>query len=176
MKTCAYCDKKFISIIPEERFCSQICREKQNKCQNPFNKKYNLLHINKLQGYSKKYRLNNLEKIRKNETLYRRRWYKNPINKLIQCYRNRLRHALKGNIKIGHTKELIECNIEFLRKHLECQFIVGMTWGNYGTWHIDHIRPCASFDLSLPEEQRKCFHYSNLQPLWAKDNSIKSNH
>jgi hypothetical protein len=51
-----------------------------------------------------------------------------------------------------------------------------MTWQNYGYygWHIDHIKPCASFDLRKPSEQRKCFHYSNLQPLWAKDNLQKS--
>jgi hypothetical protein len=50
-----------------------------------------------------------------------------------------------------------------------------MSWENYGKWHIDHIIPCSSFNLSLPEEQRNCFHYSNLQPLWAKDNIFKAN-
>jgi hypothetical protein len=48
-----------------------------------------------------------------------------------------------------------------------------MNWENQGEWHIDHILPCASFDLTKEEEQRKCFHYTNLQPLWAKDNMIK---
>ena len=49
------------------------------------------------------------------------------------------------------------------------------SWDNYGAWHIDHRRPCASFDLSDLNEQRKCFHFSNLQPLWAIDNIHKGN-
>ena len=60
------------------------------------------------------------------------------------------------------------------RKWIESRFQPGMTWENYGDWHIDHIIPCASFDLTKPEEQLKCFHYTNLQPLWAEDNCRKS--
>ena len=48
-----------------------------------------------------------------------------------------------------------------------------MSWNNYGKWHVDHIRPCIDFDLSKPEEQQKCFHYTNLQPLWAEENMRK---
>ena len=69
--------------------------------------------------------------------------------------------------------ELIGCSISDLVKHLENQFIEGMSWKNYGKWHIDHIRPCASFNLLNEDEQRACFHYSNLQPLWAIDNLKK---
>ena len=72
------------------------------------------------------------------------------------------------------TKKLLGCSIEFLKQHLESQFTDGMNWANYGKWHIDHILPCASFDKSKPEEQSKCFNYSNLQPLWALDNMCKS--
>ena len=70
---------------------------------------------------------------------------------------------------------LIGCSLEELKKHLESQFKPGMSWKNRGRngWHIDHIKPCASFDLSKSEEQHKCFHYSNLQPLWAKENLRK---
>ena len=63
---------------------------------------------------------------------------------------------------------------EAMRPWLEAQFLPGMTWDNHGEWHIDHIRPCASFDFSDPQQQKECSHYSNLQPLWAKDNLSKS--
>jgi hypothetical protein len=60
--------------------------------------------------------------------------------------------------------------MEFLEK----KFLPGMNWENYGEWHIDHIVPCSSFDLSKSEQQKICFNYSNLQPLWAADNIRKS--
>ena len=90
--------------------------------------------------------------------------------------RARVKNAIKRNSKSGSTKNLIGCDSQTLKSHLESKFTTGMTWENYGLhgWHIDHIRPCASFDLSIPEEQRKCFHYTNLQPLWAVDNLSKS--
>jgi hypothetical protein len=94
-------------------------------------------------------------------------------NKILNNLRSRLSHALKRNSKIKHTLEYIGCTLEELKNHLESRFIDGMNWDNYGKWHIDHIRPCARFDLSNPEEQHKCFHFSNLQPLWEKDNLIK---
>ena len=81
--------------------------------------------------------------------------------------------VLKGNPKLKTTMKLIGCSIEELKQYLGKQFTEGMSWQNYGKWHIDHIRPCASFDLKKLNEQKKCFHYSNLQPLWAKDNLCK---
>lgn len=71
------------------------------------------------------------------------------------------------------TMDLIGCSLEHLKIHLANQFQPGMSWSNYGQWHVDHRRPCASFDLSVAVQQKKCFHYTNLQPLWAKDNLIK---
>lgn len=75
--------------------------------------------------------------------------------------------------KKGKTIELTGCSHEALINHLESKFSEGMTWENYGKWHIDHIRPCASFDLTCAEQQRTCFNWVNLQPLWARDNIIK---
>jgi hypothetical protein len=91
--------------------------------------------------------------------------------------RNRITVAMMryGTTKSNSTEVLIGCSVPDLRQHLEVQFVDGMTWDNYGRigWHIDHIRPCASFDLTDPAQQRQCFHYSNLQPLWAADNIRK---
>lgn len=65
------------------------------------------------------------------------------------------------------------CSIEQLRKYLAARFQPGMTWNNYGKWHIDHIVPLSSVDLRDREQLLKACHYSNLQPLWAGDNSRK---
>jgi hypothetical protein len=86
----------------------------------------------------------------------------------------RLWWALRAKV-CGSTNvlKLIGCSLPELRSHLQNQFLPGMSWDNYGEWHIDHIRPCASFDLTKPEQQRECFNYRNLQPLWAVDNLKK---
>jgi hypothetical protein len=99
-----------------------------------------------------------------------------PTFRLIGNLRSRITMALKGkNVRKAHrTIALIGCSIEALRAHLEKQFTGGMTWQNYGgAWHVDHIRPCASFDMAQPEQQRACFHFSNLQPLCKKANNAK---
>lgn len=90
--------------------------------------------------------------------------------------RSRFRAALLRAMsqKYTNTFNLVGCNPEELLKHLESKFQNGMSWNNYREWVIDHIKPCISFDLTQIEEQKKCFHYTNLQPLWAKDNSKKA--
>ena len=92
--------------------------------------------------------------------------------KIRTILRTRLRHALNGETKSAHTLELLGCSIEELRSHLEKQFTKRMNWSNHAPkgWHIDHIIPCASFDLSKESEQFKCFNYKNLRPLWFTDN------
>jgi len=97
--------------------------------------------------------------------------------RLIQNIRAVTGSALKNNAKTGHTVELLGCSIRDLCSHLERQFTPGMTWDNYGRngWHIDHIIPLSYFDLSDPDQQKRAWHYTNLQPLWAIDNIIKSN-
>jgi len=137
---------------------NSICK----KCQN-----------NKLIEYRK----NNIVRIRSVKNKWRNEKRKNdPIFKLICNMRSRMYDFLLGRKirKNNLTFEIIGCSPIELKKHLENQFPDGMNWENYGKWHIDHIRPCSSFDFSIPEEQFKCFNYKNLQPLWAKDNFAKS--
>lgn len=104
-----------------------------------------------------------------------KRYHSDPEYRLIVNYRTRLNNALKHNWKSGNTITLLGCSVTELRAHLEKQFQPGMTWENYGCgWHVDHIRPCANFEnLADPDQQRKCFHFSNLQPLWALENLKK---
>ncbi len=101
----------------------------------------------------------------------------NTNHRLIQNIRRSIHRGLLGNSKTGHTIELLGCSVEYLRQHLENLFIEDMSWDNYGKygWHIDHIIPLSYFDMSDPEQQKRAWHYTNLQPLWAKDNLIKGN-
>jgi len=99
---------------------------------------------------------------------------KNDINYHIKCnLRRRIRYALKDGLKTECSLKLLGCTTQELKNHLELQFKEGMTFKNYGIWHMDHIKPCAAFDLSIPDQQRECFHFSNLQPLWSEDNLKK---
>ena len=96
--------------------------------------------------------------------------------RMVHCLRERLRAVLRGKNKSATTMALLGCTVEELRNHLEKQFVDGMTWTNRGTvWHIDHMWPVTSFDLSDAEQQRRCFHFTNLQPLFASENMSKGN-
>lgn len=104
------------------------------------------------------------------------RYWRNPQVKLRSLFRSRIRTCLTktSTPRCARSVELLGCSVDEARQHIETKFQAGMAWTNHGTaWHVDHIRPCASFDLTDPVQQRACFHYTNLQPLWAIDNLIK---
>lgn len=97
----------------------------------------------------------------------------------VQCnLRHRLKDLMKTTKKGGahHVSALIGCSTKQLAKHLESQFRKGMSWDNYGIdgWHVDHILPCATFDHNDPKQVAQCWHWTNLRPLWAKENMNKS--
>lgn len=95
---------------------------------------------------------------------------------LVARVRTRIVVALnrKRAKKATRSLYLIGCNADQLKAHIESMFLPGMEWANRSEWHIDHIIPVAAFDIRKPTEQRKAFHYTNLQPLWKRDNLVKS--
>lgn len=122
-----------------------------------------------------KYYIENTEKVKSNNKKYMYKRLKTDKNfYILSILRRRFNNAIKG-YKSKSTMQLLGCSIEYLRIYLENKFKDGMTWNNYGlhSWHIDHIIPCSKFDLCKEDEQKKCFHYTNLQPLWAKENLSK---
>jgi hypothetical protein len=108
---------------------------------------------------------------------YRRAKEEGRVYHIARKLRSRIHKALKlsGCRKQHKTVLLIGCSFEELKQHIEKQFQPGMHWDNWclNGWHIDHIRPCASFDLSCKEQQKECFHFKNMRPIWAKDNWSK---
>jgi hypothetical protein len=133
----------------------------------------------KLKIYQIEYRKRNKKKVREYYNEYVREKMNNDENfKIKKLLSNRCRNAIKRKkgIKNIETIELLGAEIEVVISYLESQFQEGMTWDNHGIdgWHIDHIKPCAAFDLTDPEQQKECFHYTNLQPLWAEENIRKS--
>jgi len=125
---------------------------------------------------NREYRCRNKDKMRRYIREWCRQKRKNDVGyRILYSLRERVRGALAGLRKSARTMELVGCSIEQLKHHLESMFVGGMSWENYGKhgWHIDHIKPCCSFDLTKEEEQRRCFHFTNLQPLWAHDNCVK---
>jgi hypothetical protein len=163
-------------------------RQKNKLRKKKADKEYREKNKTKIEESSKKYYQKNKEKIKKHLKKYyqthkkERLKYEKQKRKIdlgfrIGCYlRGRLYSAIKTTKKSKHTSELLGCSVEYLKYHLESQFQEGMSWNNWSRkgWHIDHIRPCANFDLSKESEQKKCFNYKNLQPLWAEENLRKA--
>jgi len=154
--------------------------------------KYRNAHKEEIKEYKRNYQKTNRERLSKEDKEYydknksqileQTKLYKNkkrkedPYYRLLCNMRTRMYHAINGTTKkSARTTELLGCDTATLKSHLESQFTEGMTWDNYGHcgWHIDHIKPCASFDLTDQNQQRAYFNYTNLQPLWASDNLIK---
>jgi len=166
------------------RMCRQCyCDYKNNKRKN--DPKY----YEKDMKYNEKYKssgrrkevsairyINKREQIIKQCSEYNKKKYKeDPYYKAVFLIRSRIGKVLRErNIGKQHkTYDLLGCSKKEFTKYFESKFTEGMSWENHGEWHVDHIRPCCSFNLTNEEEQKACFHYTNLQPLWAKDNLSK---
>lgn len=146
----------------------KIWREK-----NP-NKMYEYNHSEKNKERQARYRKNHREEIRKRNIEYNKRRIEKDTNaRLLWLLRSRVNGAIKKckGTKAYKTIELVGCSLDELRFHIEKQFSEEMNWENHGrVWEIDHINQVKYFDLTNPEEQKKCFHYTNLRPLnWLQN-------
>lgn len=124
----------------------------------------------------KEYRGNNKAKIREINKIYQNRKEKEDLNFLLaRRLRTRIRLAIKTGAKRGSAVDDLGCSLEFFKEHIEKQFKPGMTWENwtYSGWHLDHITPLCSFDLTDREQFLEAVNYKNLQPLWANENMAK---
>jgi len=153
-------------------------------------KKYNRKNKKRRDAYSHKYSIENKKCLVKKHLAYYLKnkakilEYNNVRRKTYSSVRIRenlsksVCRALKlvGLRKSQKTMELLGCDMMFFKKYIESRFSDGMSWDNYGIrgWHIDHIKPCAAFDLTKEVEQKKCFYYKNLQPMWWYDNLHKN--
>jgi hypothetical protein len=138
------------------------------------NKEYYDLHREEINTSAKKYAAFHRKERRER---YKKRIKYDIKYKIRNNLAKRIYSALKGTSKSRKTLDLLGCSVEEFKRYMEYKFIEGMNWENYGfgmdKWNIDHIILCARFNLLLEEEQRKCFHYTNLQPLWQLDNIKK---
>lgn len=189
-KKCSKCQevKGFVEFNKCKTTIDGFCY-KCRKCHNKDNLKHyydNIEHRKQVsQNWKEKNKENSLAKAReykkthKNEINQRRRERRkeDPEYKIEGNLRARMLTVIKESKtkKCDNTMRLIGCSPSFLIEYLESQFTDGMTWENHGYkgWHIDHIKPCCSFDLTNSAAQLECFHYTNLRPLWYEDHITK---
>ena len=188
MKICTKCKiEKELSEFVMDKTRKDNLFPQCKQCVSKYTEIYRSTHKLRVAARHEKYRNEHREEMRERTKEYRRthkaqrnefrkQKRKTDIEYKIKCnLRYRIWSAVKNNKKCESTEKLIGCSIKDLKNYLKARFVKNMTFDNYGKWHIDHIKPCDSFDLSKESEQRKCFHYSNLQPLWELDNLKKSN-
>lgn len=189
---CRRCTKQYAEDNKERIAERKKAYRKKNKAEiSSYNKKYkkeNSLAISekykewsaknkeKKSEHWKAWYCANKDKKAAYQKIYKRNRLKaDPIFRMTHNLGCGLRKAMKGTSKPKKTMELLGCSQEYLREHLSAQFTEGMTLENYGEWHIDHIQAVSLFDHNDPEQVAICWHYTNMQPMWAKDNIIKSN-
>lgn len=191
MKTCTKCNiekllKFFVKNKRQKDGYHYICKECHKLYKNKNKDKIQIKHKewisnNKIyiNNYNKQYTENNKEKKNQltkqwldNNPDYHKKWKQNKHNtdihyKIRANLRSRFYNAIILQFKIQSVINLLGCTITECKQYLEKQFQPEMTWDNHGNvWEIDHIKPCSKFDLTNIEEQQKCFHYTNLQPLF----------
>ena len=164
--------------LEKRKRTAKLWREKNKEYLKKWKKEWyekNCMNNPEYKARKKKYQKENLHKNRERERL---KYNTDPMFRMRKILRAQVTYSIKRGFNLGQkckpTLKLLDIpSIEWFWKYIQSKFKPGMTVENQGKWHIDHIIPCASFDLRCPVQQIACFHYSNLQPLWAEDNLKK---
>jgi hypothetical protein len=165
-------------FIGGKKVADKKYREKNKEKLNEYVKTWYEQNKEHRKQYLKEYREKNIDKIREVKRNYERtRKSKDPLYKLINNFRTAIYQVLKENNiqKNGHYFDILQYTPDELIFHLENQFKDGMTWDNYGEWHVDHIKAIASYNIQEigDSEFMECWSLENLQPLWGEENIRK---
>jgi len=184
-RRCSYCGHDF----PLDKFnkncgvsdgLSSSCRD----CERIITTKYrdaNREKIRKRDNAHKKVKWQEFKELHKDEIEQKKKerelvsQEKRVLAKIARSIRARIRDNIKRKSNGGRSTGLLGCDIIFFRDYIESLFELNMSWDNYGYygWHLDHVIPCVMFDMTNEEDVKKCFHYTNYQPLWRRDNQSK---
>lgn len=177
MKKCFKCGvTKQLNQLPKHRHGKDGYYSQCKPCTNSSNRKYYTNNKEKRkQQFKAYYRANQQKLVSKNskQTSFRRKT--NLECRIAANLRRRLNHIVRGKNKNGSAVKDLGCSVAELKIYIEKQFQLGMSWENYGEWHLDHIKPLSKFNLKLRKSLLIACHYSNLQPLWKSDNISKGN-
>jgi hypothetical protein len=147
---------------------ARVRRAKNPEASRAANRKWRALHPERMRAARQAWE-------QRNPGRQSTRLKTDPSFRIARNLRNRLYCALKGLARSASTLRLLGMDLKEFRIYVQGQFRPGMTWENYGpAWHLDHVIPCAKFNLSDPEQQKICFRWDNLQPLFAEENLRKS--
>ena len=164
--------------IEKRKNTDKIWREKNKEYLKKWKREWyekNCMNNPEYKARRKKYQKKNLARHRERD---RKKYHEDPNFRMKKILRAQVTYSIKRGFKLNEkcapTLKLLDIpSIEWFWKYIKNKFLSGMTMENQGKWHIDHIIPCASFDLRCPVQQLACFHHKNLQPLWATDNMKK---
>ena len=183
-KICSTCREcKPVALFRKKRNQCKACIAAQKREYRQENKeeiaaqkrKHRQEHREEIAAYNREYDQEHREEIAAKN---RKRYANDPAYAMSRRLRARMGKAVRAaglGKKCASSSELLGISYQGLKEWLEAQFTEGMTWENRSEWHVDHIVPCDAFDMTVETNQRICFWYKNLQPLWGPDNIQKSN-
>jgi 5-methylcytosine-specific restriction endonuclease McrA len=176
MKTCIKCRIKkelvdFYAAGKHKDGYQSICKP----CHKAYYKIYRVNNRKKRRAYNDQWNSANITKFRQTQKRANDKKRTTPKGRLNSNIGSAISNSLRGEKHGRRWQDLVGYSIDELKTHLEKKFLPGMTWGNYGNWHVDHKVPISVHNFASPEDIdfKKCWALKNLQPMWEKENVSK---